>query len=191
MIVDGYAGFGGLHAETATLANVLAWSGVTAPHTGAPLTESMLLGIGGGIGAGYWVFEYKAYPDPLFRVFTRHAWDSDRRFTTELCERLGVSLTIKETSSAKAAAGYLTEALAPDARGVPSRPAIVSIDLCDTPDSTMPPELRGAAPHPVVVCGLDAAAGRVEIDDRAAVPWTMSLDELAASRVSSAANKHR
>jgi hypothetical protein len=191
LIVDGYTRFGGQHAETATLANVLAWSGVAAPHTGAPLSEAMLLGIGGGIGAGYWVFEYKNYPDPLFRVFTRHAWDSDRRFTSELCERLGVALVVKETGAAKAAAGRLMEALAPDARGVPTRAVIVSIDLCDTPDSTLPPELRGAAPHPVVVCGLDAAAGRVTIDDRAAVPWTMSLEALAASRASPAANKHR
>ncbi|MEZ5090042.1 MAG: hypothetical protein R2719_10165 [Micropruina sp.] len=38
--------------DTAVLANVLANLGVVAPHTGEPLTEAVVLGVGGGLGAG-------------------------------------------------------------------------------------------------------------------------------------------
>ena len=41
---------GGAHADTAAFANVLANTGVLAPHTGEPLTEAMVLGVGGGLG---------------------------------------------------------------------------------------------------------------------------------------------
>ena len=43
---------GGLHPETATLANVLAHHGVVSGLTGEPLSEAAILGIGGGLGAG-------------------------------------------------------------------------------------------------------------------------------------------
>ena len=50
MLVQDYAQFGGKHCETGSLKNVLAHLGVTAPHTGRPFSEEMLLGIGGGVG---------------------------------------------------------------------------------------------------------------------------------------------
>lgn len=43
---------GGLHPETAAVANVLANLGVSS-SIGEPLTEAAILGIGGGLGAGY------------------------------------------------------------------------------------------------------------------------------------------
>src|SRR5687768_10212154 len=49
----GYRMRGGLHPETATLANVLANQGVVSGLSGEPLTEAAILGIGGGSGAGY------------------------------------------------------------------------------------------------------------------------------------------
>jgi hypothetical protein len=45
---SGYRMRGGLHPETATLANVLANQGVVSGLTGEPLTEAAILGIGGG-----------------------------------------------------------------------------------------------------------------------------------------------
>jgi hypothetical protein len=48
MILDGYEPRGGKHPETAALKNVLAYHGVTAPHTGQPFSEEMLLGVGEG-----------------------------------------------------------------------------------------------------------------------------------------------
>jgi hypothetical protein len=61
-ILPNYTQFGGQHPETAALTNGLAAYGLTAPHTGRPYTEAMLLGVGGGLGAGYILWEFKAHP---------------------------------------------------------------------------------------------------------------------------------
>jgi len=49
--LDGYQMIGGVHADTASIKNILAFHGVRAPHTGKPFTEAMVLGIGGGLGS--------------------------------------------------------------------------------------------------------------------------------------------
>ena len=49
---------GGLDGDTAAFANVLANLGVEAG--GAPLSEAMVLGAGGGLGAGYILWEFEA-----------------------------------------------------------------------------------------------------------------------------------
>ena len=53
MRVAGFAHFGGRHAESAAIRNILAFHGVLDPATGKPFTEAMCFGIAGGIGAGY------------------------------------------------------------------------------------------------------------------------------------------
>ena len=50
----GYALRGGVHPDSAALANVLA-------HHGIDLSEAMMLGIGGGLGAGYILWEFEAH----------------------------------------------------------------------------------------------------------------------------------
>ena len=70
-VVDhGYRLRGGVHPDTAAVANVLAHHGVVAGHTGEPLSEAMVLGIGGGLGAGYilWEFESRGRRDPRARL---------------------------------------------------------------------------------------------------------------------------
>ena len=49
----------GRHPDTAALARLLAALGVTDPASGRPITEAMVLGVAGGIGFAYFVFEYK------------------------------------------------------------------------------------------------------------------------------------
>ena len=51
----------GLHPGAATLANVLANQGIVSGLTGEPLTEAAILGIGGGLGAGYILWEFKGH----------------------------------------------------------------------------------------------------------------------------------
>ena len=63
----GYQMRGGLHPETATLANVLANQGVVSGLTGEPLTEAAILGIGGGLGAGYILWEFQASRGKIHR----------------------------------------------------------------------------------------------------------------------------
>ena len=49
-VISGYDYFGGIHPETATVANYLRFLGVTDPATGKPFSEAMLFGIAGGLG---------------------------------------------------------------------------------------------------------------------------------------------
>lgn len=99
-------------SESAALATVLQAQGVTAAHTKAAPSEALLFGIAGGIGGAYWVFDYKEIPYPLLSVFTRHAWDSSRRFLEGACTRLGLTHTFKETTSVARAEKTLRDALA-------------------------------------------------------------------------------
>lgn len=65
MASSGYRARGGLHPETAALANVLANIGVPSGLTGRPLTEAAILGIGGGLGAGYILWEFKSHREAI------------------------------------------------------------------------------------------------------------------------------
>src|SRR4051794_28964523 len=111
---------GGQHAETAALGNTLAELGVRAPHTGRPLTEAMVLGIAGGIGAGYFVMAYGG--QPTFYSGTRHGWWDHAGFLAAAGERVGLTVHSQETSSPKTAAKQLNQALAS------GRSALVLVD---------------------------------------------------------------
>ena len=50
-----------LHPNSASLATVLATRGVVSPLTGAPLSEALIHGIGGGVGAGYILWEFESH----------------------------------------------------------------------------------------------------------------------------------
>lgn len=51
------------HPDTASMATVLAARGVVSPITGRPLSEALLLVAGGGLGAGYILWEFESRAD--------------------------------------------------------------------------------------------------------------------------------
>ena len=62
---------GGL--DTAAFASVVANLAVVASHTGEPLTKAMVLGVGGGLGAGYIMREFDSHQfRARARVVPRH-----------------------------------------------------------------------------------------------------------------------
>ncbi len=75
-ILENYHEFDGLHWQTGYVRNVLAYQGIKAPHTGKPFTEAMLMGIAGGLSAGYFAFEYEGYP-PHLHFLTRYPFNDD------------------------------------------------------------------------------------------------------------------
>src|SRR4029453_9886469 len=100
---------GGVHGDTAAFANVLANLGVVAPHTGEPLTEAMGLAVGGGLGAGYILWEFDSYQFRA-RVLTlgfRRLWQYPDRWARQTAERLGLNAELHETGGAKGAAAAL------------------------------------------------------------------------------------
>lgn len=98
MLISSYKHLGGKHPETATIRNALAALGVKAPHTGKPFTEEMLLGIGGGLGFGYILWEFKKYESAILAMAFQNKWHYPVKFTSNLCERLGIKPVFKETA---------------------------------------------------------------------------------------------
>ena len=107
---------GGVHPDTAAIANVL-------HHHGAEVSEAMVLGAGGGLGAGYilWEFEARHHTRTLVLGF-RNQWQYPGRWAEKTLERLGVPFELHETGGARGAAGKLDAALAA------GRPVLVTID---------------------------------------------------------------
>jgi hypothetical protein len=99
--ISGYSRFGGVHAETATIANCLAAQGVTAPHTGAAWSEALLFGIGGGLGAGYILWEFKAHHAKVLVFGWNYRWNYPVEYQTGLCERIGVTAAVVEGRTAR------------------------------------------------------------------------------------------
>lgn len=180
-----YQLLGGAHPETAALRNMLAFHGVTAPHTGEPFTEAMLLGIGGGIGGGYWVFEFEGIP-PAMALGARHEWQrSPGLFIPTICDRISATTTVRETAGRKSAEKSLLETLRA------GHPAAVAVDMASIPHTVMPGHLIKYYYHLVVVCGIDDDAGTVELDDRAPTPFVVSMAQLADARQMITSMKHR
>jgi hypothetical protein len=181
---DAYVLRGGIHPETSSLANALANRGFTNPTTGRPLSEAMLLGIGGGLGAGYilWQFE-KHHQRVVVTIGFRNSLQYPDRWFRKTCERLGVPVEIHETSGEKKAAAHLQDAL------TEGRPAIASISAADLPYWHWPSEESGWWGYTINVYGQEG--DRYLVDDRNLKPLTVSERDLAAARARISSYKNR
>ena len=173
-VVSGYTQFGGAHAETASLTNVLAAAGVRNPHTGAPYSEALLLGIGGGLGAGYILWEFQEHQTKVLVLGFHNNWQYPTRYYQTLCDRIGVTIAMLETGSRKAAGEMLDKALAND------RAAVAWVDRAHLPYLQLPEAMKGHIGHFAAICGVDGTD--VLIDDRAAAPYRVPSDILVDAR---------
>jgi hypothetical protein len=180
-LLPGYDRIGGIHAESAVLANVLRQAGVVAPHTGEPFEESFLYGLAGGIGFMYFAFEYTNLP-PMLSVVLRCDSYPDA-FVRRGLERSGAALEWRETGSPVQAARHLADALAK------GHAPICVTDMTGLPWYGMPIEHRGFAPHYVAVAGQ--ADDVVALDDRAARPLLLSTEAFAEARAGYRKGRHR
>ena len=162
--------------RTATLANVLANQGVVSGLTGEPLTEATILGIGGGLGAGYILWEFKSHGAPVLTVAFRNQWQYPwiPGWTGKTLERLGIEADVNQTGGAKGA----REAL--DARLDAGSPVIASVDLAMIETWGLPGRFR-ATSNTFVICGREAD-GTYLVDDRGRAPFRIAPDVLAAAR---------
>jgi hypothetical protein len=180
-----YRLLGGTHPDTHAIAGVLANRGLLAPHTGQPLSEAMVLGAGGGLGAGYILWEFKAHDRRTLVFGFRNSWQYPDRWALKVCARLGVPADVLETGSARRAAEELRAAVG---QGVP---AIVWADQQLLGYRHLPAWLEGHGGPPVTVYGLDEQAGVALVDDRNRAPLTVPLDALAAARARVVSYRHR
>jgi hypothetical protein len=183
---------GGLHPETATLANVLANQGVVSGLTQEPLTEAAILGIGGGLGAGYILWQFQAehrgkvHRGPVLTLGFRNRWQYPwiPGWTGTTLERLGMEPDVHETGGAKGA----REAL--DARLDAGSLVIASVDLQTIGTWGQPDDLAGHEGLVVVIFGRDPD-GAYLVDDRGRNPFRVPPAVMAAARGRIGSFKHR
>jgi len=173
----------GAHPETAALARVLAAAGVRG-FDGGLADEALLLGLGGGIGAACFVFEYKGHIPTVYlatRCQPQYAYDAE--FVRRAATRVGEAFAISETTSPAVALRKLREHTE---RG----PAIAWLERGSLPWAL---KLRvdelGAMPHVVVVDGIDGE--RARIHDTPGTELALDLADLAKARKRLRVGKHR
>jgi hypothetical protein len=172
-VVDhGYTLRGGLHPETANIANVLAHHGVTAE--GCPISEALVFGVGGGPGAGYILWQFKWASSAILTLGFRNQGQYVDAWTTKTLDRLGVRYQAEHTGAAVGAARRLTELLAE------RRPCIVRPDRAGLGYWRLPKELFGFGGHDVVVYAEHG--GQVHLDDRNLSLLTVPRAALDAAR---------
>ncbi|NUO78986.1 DUF4872 domain-containing protein [candidate division KSB1 bacterium] len=176
MTISSYKHLGGKHPETATIRNVLAALGVKAPHTGKPFSEEMLFGIGGGLGIGYILWEFKKYESAILAMAFQNKWNYPVKFTSNLCKRLGITPVFKETGGQGLGEQQLKDALR---AGIP---AIAWVDHAHLPYWFLPEHYKGCWGWIVNVYGYDEEQNTFTIDDLGKRAFTLTRAELVATR---------
>jgi hypothetical protein len=152
-----------VHPEAAAAANVLASARLRRPDTGAPLSEALVFGIAGGLGALYILWEWQAHDVKVLVLGFHHLGNYPIRYYQGLALRLGARVAMPETGSRKAATAALDSAL--DA----GKAAVAWVDRAYMPYLQMPGYMKAHIGHMVAVCGRENDG--YWIDDRAASPY--------------------
>jgi len=180
---DGDGAARGLHPDTSAVATALAHTGTLSPVTGRPLSEALVLVAGGGLGAGYILWEFKAADAAIVTLGFRNRWQYPAAWMATAIERLGIDHTVHETGGARAARATLDAILD---RGLP---AIVAVDTQAIGTWGQPAELFGYGGYPVLVTAR--TDGGYLVDDRGAEPFRVDAEVLAAARARIGSFKHR
>ena len=149
----------GIHAETTAIRALASSAGVAIP-------EELAFVVGGGLGAGAFIFHYPDFSS--LYLAGQGSFDENARFVRSGLERLGLSVEVAETGGAAAARRNLEAALQ---RG----PAIAWCDYVTLETRGIPLEMAGGGYHVVVVRSIDATAGTATIDDLRATETSTSI----------------
>jgi len=143
-------------------------------HQGVELTEAMLFGIAGGIGAGVFAFLYEKEDFASFFIAGRHQWQDDKAYLDAACNRLGVTAIVRESPTARGAEKQLRELLNQ------AGPVIAWIDMGSLPHRAMPPVFSGSGYHVVTIYELSDTSALV--GDLTDEPVEIPLAQLAEAR---------
>lgn len=166
-----YHQFDGLHFTSGYPRNVLAYQGAVAPHTGQPYSEALIMGLNGGLCAGYFTFEYQGY-DPHLHFLTYYPFMDE---PGAVFERLAIARNTQQTTNPQKAVANVWNALAE------GKPAVVWADIVTLGYT----ELIQGDPDvyfvmPLVVYGYDDEG--VHIADRARVPIVIPVERFETAR---------
>ena len=172
VVDDGWTLRGGSDPDAAALANLLANAGVTGPE--GPLSEELILLIGGGLGAGYILWEFRHDDSRIVTLgFTNSAQYFDRQLSASVA-RLGLQADWSRTSGAVGAAAELRRELGA------GQPVVVWPDRYLIGYWQLPAWLDGHGGHPVIAYA--ERDGRIHLDDRNLAPLTVAGEDLDRAR---------
>lgn len=177
-MLPNYTCFEGRYWETASIRSALAYQGVKPPHTNAPISEALLMGISGGAAIGYFSFAYQGY-DPHVALLTRSTFDP----VDHLCERLGIVREVRQSTRPDKGVQNVLEALEE------GKPAVVWADTFTLPYNALSSEDGMWVMMPVVVYGLDGETAHLA--DRSSVSLDLAAEVLAAARARTQDNRHK
>ncbi len=175
--------YSGINPFTATIQQVLTAQGVHNPATNTPFSEAMLLGIGGGLGAGYILWEFKAHDSANIVMGFGYRWNYPVEVMTQLCQRLNVTTTFTETAGKKQAEEHLQAALKT------GKPFIAWVDKAHMPHLHLPEELKGYGIHVVTV--LSENEQGVQIADLSDHVYTVPKEIFVSARAQIPSDKNR
>ena len=191
-VVDlGYALRGGLHPESANIAHVLAHHGITVrggtaggkgSQDGHPINEALVFGVGGGLGAGYILWEFVKHGSATLVMAFHNNWQYPDKWHQKTLDRLNVRYLVEHTGGAGAAAKRLTELLQM------GRPCIIRPDRYQIGYWRMPSYKDGYGGPDVVVYAQDAEG--VHVDDRNVSPLIVPRERVDAARTRVGSYKH-
>ncbi|MEV0385430.1 BtrH N-terminal domain-containing protein [Nonomuraea sp. NPDC050643] len=158
---------GGRHPSSAAITSVLV-------NQGMAVSEPMVFLAGGGIGAGYILWEFRHDESRHVVLGFRNLWQYHERWMGKTLGRLGVPYDEHHTSGVRAAGERLAAEL--DA----GRPCVVLPDRFHTGYWQLPAALDGHGGHPVVAYRRDE--GGVYLDDRGQAPIRVPRERFDAAR---------
>lgn len=171
----------GRHPDTTALTRLLAALGVADPTGGRPLSEPMVLGLTGGIGFAYFVFEYQDLAT-LYLGGRINPYVHKQDATEAALARLGIPVQVHRTSGPATAERQLRNALDQ------GHPVIATVDPARLHHRSVPAEQAGMAPQDVLV-DLDGDAP--VLWDLAPTPIPLTWPELAEARAGVRSARHR
>ncbi|WP_113702307.1 BtrH N-terminal domain-containing protein, partial [Nonomuraea lactucae] len=158
---------GGRHPSSAVITAVLV-------NQGASVSEPLVFLAGGGIGAGYILWEFKHDQSRHVTLGFRNQWQYHDRWMVKTLTRLGVPYEEHRTAGARGASARLAGEL--DA----GRPCVILPDRYHLGYWQLPAALDGHGGHPVVAYRRDETS--VYLDDRGQAPIRVPRDRLDAAR---------
>ncbi len=178
---ENYPHITGSHPKFTSLANILTAGGVLAPHSGEPFSEAMLLGLSGGLGCTYILWEFKSHGTAQLTTGFTYRGNYFKEGITNAIERVGAKVVFRETAGAKSAAKHLDEAL--DCGQIP----LSLLDQFYLPHRGVPNHLEGCGGLEVTICGREGDGYLVQ--DRGI--FQVSAENLAAGRGRGPSYKNR
>ena len=184
MINKNYELRGGLYMETAAVANNLANSGITAPHNNLPYSEALLLGISGGLGAGYSLQETDDYPYKSLNLSFFNGWQNRTQKLFQLFERISIPVNMFKTGIKEQAEITLADTLKEG-----------KTPLCWIDHTCLPyfnsPKISKKWGFFVNAIGIDQEKKQIWIDDRSSLPLLIGLEDFELARRASGRLRHQ